>query len=131
MPDFARAEISTTTEDLTVYRNFLKRLAVGQVVNLPLEPGETSRKVMRSLNAAAEQNGMRVTRLGSDASAVRFKVAPPERRQVNISPEARQARIEKTRATRAAKKEAATVADTASGDSGAASMRSHRRASGG
>src|SRR5919202_4409018 len=105
MPDFARAEIATTTEDLTNYKNFLRKLTVGQVVTLPLEQGETSRKVMRALNTAAEQSGMRITRLGSSSDAVRFRVAPPEKRVVNIPPEVRQQRIEKARATRAAKRE--------------------------
>jgi hypothetical protein len=104
MPDFARAEIATTTEDLTGYKNFLRKLAVGQVVTLPLEAGETSRKVMRALNAAAGQSGMRLSRLDSPDNAVRFKVVSPEKRVVNISPEARRARIEKARATRAARK---------------------------
>ena len=107
MPDFARAEIATTTEDLTSYKNFLRKLAVGQVVTLPLEEGETSRRVMRALNAAAEQSGMRLSRLGSSENSVRFRVVPPEKRVVNISPEARQARIEKARATRAARKRGA------------------------
>ncbi len=103
MPNFARAEISATTEDLASYKNFLRKLSVGQVVTLPLEPGETTRKVMRSLNTAAEQSGMRLSRLESSPDAIRFKVAPPEKRSVNISPEARRARTEKARATRAAK----------------------------
>jgi hypothetical protein len=83
----------------------LRKLAVGQVVTLPLEEGETSRRVMRALNSAAEQTGMRLTRLNSPGDAVRFKVVPPEKRVVNISPEARRARIEKARATRAARKQ--------------------------
>jgi hypothetical protein len=101
MPNFARAEISTTTEDLTGYKTFLRKLSVGQVVSLPLEEGETTRKVMRALNSAAEQSGMRITRLESSPDAVRFKVAPAEKRSVNISDEARRARIEKAAATRA------------------------------
>jgi hypothetical protein len=105
MPNFARAEISTTTEDLTSYKNFLRKLTVGQVVTLPLEEGETSRRVMRALNSAAEQSGMRLTRLNSAGDSVRFKVVPSEKRVVNISPEARRARIEKARATRAARKQ--------------------------
>lgn len=104
MPDFAKAEISTTTEDLTGYKNFLKKLSVGQVVTLPLEKGETSRRVMRALNSAAEESGMRLARLESAADQVRFKVVPSEKRVVHISPEARRARIEKARATRAARK---------------------------
>ena len=106
MPKFARAEIATTAEDLTEYKNFLKKLTVGQVVTLPLDEGETSRKVMRALNSAADESGMRLTRLESPADSVRFKVAPPQKRAVNISPEARRARIEKARATRAARLEA-------------------------
>ncbi|MBI3972466.1 MAG: hypothetical protein HY332_14390 [Chloroflexi bacterium] len=107
MPDFARAEITTTTEDLTSYKNFLRKLEIGQVVTLPLEEGETTRKVMRALNAAAQECEMRISRLPSDERSVRFKVVPQQKRSVNISPEARQARIEKARATRAAKKAAA------------------------
>jgi hypothetical protein len=103
MPNFTRAEISTTAEDLTEYKSFLRRLEVGHVVRLPLERGETTRRVMRSLNTAAEASGMRLTRLPSDGSAVRFKVATPEKRRVNLSVEARQARAEKARATRAAR----------------------------
>ena len=56
MPDFTRAQISNTTEDLTGYKTFLRKLTVGQTVTLPLEGGETSRKVMRALNAAASQS---------------------------------------------------------------------------
>jgi hypothetical protein len=106
MPNFARAEISTTTEDLTPYKNFLRKLNVGQVVTLPLEQGETTRKVMRCLNAAARQLSMRLARLPSESHTVRFKVANPEKRVVNLSPEARRARVEKARATRAAKRQA-------------------------
>src|SRR5262245_56751429 len=103
MPKFAQAEISNTGEDLASYKTFLRKLTVGQVVTLPLESGETSRKLMRALNAAAAQNSMRLARLGSADGSVRFKVAPMEKRTVNISPEARRARVEKARATRAAK----------------------------
>jgi hypothetical protein len=101
MPKFAQAEISTTGEDLSGYKTFLKKLAVGQVVSLPLEEGETSRKVMRALNAAAAQSAMRLSRLASPNDVVKFKVVPEEKRQVNISEEARRARVEKARATRA------------------------------
>jgi hypothetical protein len=103
MPKFAQAEITTTTEDLSGYKTFLKRLAVGQVVTLPLEEGETSRRVMRALNAAAAQSNMRLSRLASDEDAVRFRVVPEEKRSVNISEDARRARAEKARATRAAR----------------------------
>ena len=104
MPDFSRAEISSTSEDLSVYKTFLRKLSVGQTVTLPLEQGETSRKVMRALNAAAAQSSMRLARVASPEGSVRFRVAPAEKRAVHISPEVRQARIEKARATRAARR---------------------------
>ena len=103
MPKFAQAEIATEGEDLSGYKTFLKKLAVGQVVTLPLEEGETSRKVMRALNTAAGQSNMRLSRLASDDSVVKFKVVPEQKRTVNISEEARRARVEKARQTRAAK----------------------------
>ena len=103
MPKFAQAEISTTGEDLSGYKNFLKKLAVGQVVTLPLEEGETSRRVMRALNAAAAESNMRLSRLASGGDVVKFKIVPEEKRSVNISEEARRARAEKARATRAAR----------------------------
>ena len=103
MPKFAQAEITTVTEDLSGYKAFLKRLAVGQVVTLPLESGETSRRVMRALNAAAAESNMRLSRLPSEDDSVRFKVAPEEKRSVNISEEASRARVEKARATKAAR----------------------------
>lgn len=104
MPNFSRAEITSTAEDLTSYKNFLKKLALGQVVTLPLEAGETTRKVMRALNAAAADSNMRLSRVASPSGTVRFKVAAPEKRSVNISAEARRARVEKAKATRAARK---------------------------
>ena len=104
MPDFANAEISTDTQDLTAYRTFLKRLTVGQTVSLPLEEGETSRKVMRALNSAAAQSNLRLARLRSEGKEVRFRVLPPEKRSVTISDEAKQARVAKARATRRARR---------------------------
>jgi hypothetical protein len=65
---------------------------------------------MRALNAAAAESGMRLTRLSADESAVRFRVVPPERRSVNVTPEARQARIEKARATKQRNQQAAGAA---------------------
>ncbi len=104
MPDFARAEVSTSTEDLSEYKSFLRKLTQGQVVTLPLSGGESSRGVMRCLNSAAGEVGMRLARLTSPDHAVRFKVAPPEKRRVTLSPEARRARVEKARVTRAARR---------------------------
>ena len=82
MPDFSRAEVSTSTQDLSEYRSFLKKLTQGQVVTLPLGEGESTRGVMRCLNAAAGEVGMRLSRLASPDHAVRFKVASPEKRLV-------------------------------------------------
>jgi hypothetical protein len=106
MPDFSRAQISNTTEDLTSYKTFLRKLTVGQTVTLPLEEGETSRKVMRALNAAATESSMRLARVPSPPGSVRFRVVSPEKRTVNISEEARRRRVEKARATRAARRSA-------------------------
>jgi hypothetical protein len=102
MPDFAKAEISNESQDLTAYRTFLKRLTVGQTVSLPLEESETSRKVMRALNSAAASSGIRLARLPSSNGEVRFRVLPPEKRSVNISDEAKRSRVEKAKATREA-----------------------------
>jgi hypothetical protein len=104
MPDFAKAEVSNETTDLTPYRTFLKHLEVGQAVTLPLEQGETTRKVMRALNLAAGYNSMRIARLPSDNGAVRFRVLSPTKRGMNISKEAKRARVEKAKATRAARR---------------------------
>jgi hypothetical protein len=104
MPDFGKAEISTENQDLTAYRSFLKRLTVGQTVTLPLDEGETTRKVMRALNSAAASSDLRLARLPSGTGAVRFRVLSPEKRTVNLTDEAKRARVEKAKATRAARK---------------------------
>ncbi|MDQ3702970.1 MAG: hypothetical protein M3442_18915 [Chloroflexota bacterium] len=125
MPDFSRAQVSTSGADLSAYSTFLRRLVIGQTVTLPLEPGETSRKVMRDLNAAAGHSQMRLARLGSDRGAVRFRVVSLEKRSVTITAEQKQARVEKARATRAARRSQRDIAqdvefasdlDPASGD---------------
>ena len=102
MPNFAAAVIAAPGDDLSEYNAFLGKLAVGHVVTVPLERHETSRRVMRALNTAARSSGMRLSRLPSSEQHIRFKVKPPTKRTVNLSPEARRARAEKARATRAA-----------------------------
>ncbi len=57
---------------------------------------------MRDLNAAASQSQMRLARVGSDGDAVRFRVVPPDKREVAISDDAKQARVAKAKATREA-----------------------------
>jgi hypothetical protein len=107
VPDFKNAEVTTVVEDLSQYKTFLAGFHHGQVVKLPLLAGETPRRVMRALNKAAAVNGVRLARLRSDEDHVRFRVASPERRVVNISPEASRARVEKAAATRARNRAAA------------------------
>lgn len=109
MPDFTKAEISTTSQDLSGYKSFLKRLEVGQTVTLPLEPGEGSRSVVRSLNAAAAQSNVRLSRLPSTNGSVRFRVLPPQKRAVTITEEAKRARVEKARATREARRQVSAM----------------------
>jgi hypothetical protein len=104
MPDFDNAEVSDTSTELIPYLTFLKRLEVGQVVTLPLEQGESPRRVMRALNLAAGSSSMRIARLPSGAGAVRFRVISPAKRTVTITDEAKRARVEKAKATRAARK---------------------------
>ena len=106
MPDFGKAEISAESQDLSAYRTFLKRLTVGQTVSLPLEEGETTRKVMRALNSAAASSEMRLARLPSSNGEVRFRVLSPEKRSVYISEGAKRARVEKAKATREAHRQA-------------------------
>lgn len=104
MPDFSKAVIGTVTEDLSEYLAFLKKRALSEVCEVQLKPEETTRKVMRAFNKAADQLGIRLARIVSSEDSVRFKVVPQERRKVNLSPEARRARVEKAKATRASKR---------------------------
>lgn len=113
MPAFHRAQIATSTADLTEYLTFLRPLKVGQSVTLPLEAGDTSRQVMRHLNAAAGEVHLRLQRLPSDAATVRFKVLPPEKRSVQPTEEAKRARVEKARANRDARKQTPPPVSTA------------------
>jgi len=133
MPDFARAAITTSSQDLSPYTTFLRRLDVGQVVNLPLEDGESPRRVMRSVNAAAALLNMRVVRLRSNGDALRFRVLSPEKRTVHISDEAKRSRAEKARVTRQARwgrdrSEATGIGPDAAGN--IAQARSRRRPAG-
>ena len=117
MPDFAKADLSTESQDLTAYRTFLKRLTVGQIVTLPLEDGETSRRVMRALNSAAAQSDVRLARLPASNGSVRFRVLPSEKRAINMTEAAKQARVEKAKATREARRlEHADLAKMGQGD---------------
>lgn len=110
MPDFSKARVSTgRDEELSEYRTFLKRLQIGQVVTLPLSPGESTRAVMRALNTVAQDSNMRLARLPSDKEMVRFRVLSPEKRAVNLTEEVKTARVEKAKATRARRRQEATA----------------------
>jgi hypothetical protein len=106
MPNFAQAKISSQTDDLSEYRTFLRSLKVGQVVTLPLEEGETTRKVMRTLNSVAREHKVRLARISSPENAIKFRVMPAEKRAVNLTEEQRRTRAEKARATREARRQA-------------------------
>jgi hypothetical protein len=98
MPDFTRAEISTTTTDLTAYVTFLKKLSRGQTVTLPLDAGETTRTVMRAFNSAAAESRLRLARLNSPSGTVRFRVLAHGKRTINLTEEAKRARVAKAKA---------------------------------
>jgi hypothetical protein len=80
MPAFDRATISTHTQDLTEYSSFLRSLAPGQEVRLPLDAGESPRAVARSLNLAAAEIGIRLQHRPRQDGAVRFRVLSGEKR---------------------------------------------------
>ena len=103
VPMFEKAKVSDTSEDLTSYMKFLEPLVYGQRVEQPIESGETTRKVMRSLNRAADRMNKRLVRIPSDATKVVFRIVRTERRKLNIPAEEIARRVAKTKATLAAK----------------------------
>lgn len=107
MPDFEHAEVQNTIEDLSSFTAFLSKYTIGQVIMVPLSLGETGRRVMRAFNRAAKDRGWRLIRLKSAETQVRFRIAPLERRPVNLSEEAKSARVAKSLETRARNKAAA------------------------
>jgi hypothetical protein len=115
MPDFSSAEITSETQDLTPYRAFFERLRVGQVVTLPLEAGEGSRRVMRALNTVAREHAVRLARLPSPADAVRFRVLPGEKRRVALAEDTKRARGAKTRTPRSPLRPESPAAGSPSG----------------
>ncbi|NBO46957.1 MAG: hypothetical protein EBU85_08145, partial [Actinobacteria bacterium] len=106
VPFFEKAKVTATSEDLTSYMKFLEPLVYGQRVEQPIENGETTRKVMRSLNRAADRLNKRLVRIPSDASKVVFRVGRTERRKLNIPAEEIARRVAKAKATLAAKAKA-------------------------
>lgn len=103
VPLFEKAKITDTSEDLTPYMKLLEPLVYGQRVEQPLENGETTRKVMRSMNRAADRLNKRLVRIPSDSHKVVFRIGRAERRKLNISAEEIARRVAKAKATIAAK----------------------------
>ena len=106
VPMFEKAKISNSSEDLTSYMKFLEPLVYGQRVEQTIESGETTRKVMRSLNRAADRLNKRLVRIPSDSTKVVFRIGRTERRKLNIPAEEIARRVAKAKATMAAKAKA-------------------------
>lgn len=106
VPMFEKAKISNSSEDLTSYMKFLEPLVYGQRVEQKIESGETTRKVMRSLNRAADRLNKRLVRIPSDSTKVVFRIGRTERRKLNIPAEEIARRVAKAKATVAAKAKA-------------------------
>jgi hypothetical protein len=106
VPMFEKAKISNSSEDLTSYMKFLEPLVYGQRVEQTIESGETTRKVMRSLNRAADRLSKRLVRIPSDSTKVVFRIGRTERRKLNIPAEEIARRVAKAKATVAAKAKA-------------------------
>lgn len=106
MPNLSKAQVTVgaPVEDMKPYIEFFSGLQVGSKVVVPLEEGEVARTVMRAFNKAAKQTGIRISRLPSGMEQIAFKIKPLEKRPVNMTEEARQARRERMASVRAARK---------------------------
>lgn len=101
MPLFSKAKVEMAAiEDISKEIEFLETIVIGHVVSIPLGKDEGTRDTMRRLNRAAKQVGKRLSRIPTDASTVKFKVHPIEKRPVNISAEQRRERVVKAQETR-------------------------------
>lgn len=105
MPDFEAAIITRNQGvDLEPSLGFLHPINPGTNVSLDLVEGETSRKVMRALNAAAKLQAKRLVPLpGHSAQRIHFKVMPLAKRAPSVSGEAAKERARKGQATRIAR----------------------------
>ena len=79
MPKFEFAELVVATgsineTELAQYRLFLSKYSEGSRINLPLAEGETSRVVMRYLNASAEILGKKIHRISSSKTVLTFRL---------------------------------------------------------
>ena len=101
MPLFSKAKVEmAAVEDISKEIEFLESITIGNIVSIPLGKEEGTRDTMRRLNRAAKHVGKRLSRIPTDASTVKFKVQPIERRVVNLSAEQRIARVAKAKETR-------------------------------
>lgn len=101
MPEFKTAASAIAIADLAPYKAFLAQYMRGQVITLQLSVGETNRSVMRQLNAAATENGVRLARLRSPEGSVRFRILPQEKRPSSLSADQIAERTRKASITRA------------------------------
>lgn len=76
MPKFTTAVVTKTsnTVDLTEAKNFLASQPTGARINLEMEENETSRQVMRVLNASAKELGIKIFRIAATKTAVMFRI---------------------------------------------------------
>ena len=79
MPKFESAEVVVATGsiseiELAQYRLFLSKYPDGSRINLPLADGETSRVVMRYLNASANILGKKIHRISSNETVLTFRL---------------------------------------------------------
>lgn len=110
MPILSKAQVTvgpvtaqTDNVDIAPYLEFMSGLQVGSKVILPLEEGENARAVMRTLNRAAKQTGVRLGRVNTDLGSVGFRVRPLEKRSITMSEEVREARRQRMALVRAAR----------------------------
>jgi hypothetical protein len=108
MPEFSSAKIvksaSGALVDLTPYLKLLQSNdQPGSRIILPLEQGDRSRVIMRNMNRAADQSGMRIRRsLPGTPNAIDIVVMNPEKRSLNLTDEQRAERGAKIKAARMA-----------------------------
>lgn len=109
MPAFTQVKVAPlqngTNVDLTPYLKLLgDNNKPGTRITLPLEKGDRPRVVMRHINKAADQMGVRLRRIPTAASVVEVVIINPEKRPTSLTPEQIKARGEKIRATMLARK---------------------------
>ena len=76
MPNFSTAIVheNTSKTDLTEAKNFLSAQRAGSKITIDMEENETSRQVMRVLNASAKELGIKLFRIGATKTSVIFRI---------------------------------------------------------